>query len=156
MTSPNDEVLAYIAIDRLLRAYADLSTRRAYGELEAIAVPDAVFSFETFSGEVFEVRGTAAFAEFATKTAGGFTFFEYVNLNFVVAIGTDGTARGRAYNHEISYDPDKDEFVDFYGQYHDDYVTVDGQWRFARRRYKTVGRRTNDRMESVPFDVRAL
>ena len=83
----NDEAIAYVAIDRLLRRYADLSTRGTYHELASLATPDAVFIFDTFSGQRFEVEGTQDFIDFSTKRAGGFSFFEYVTLNFVVDFG---------------------------------------------------------------------
>jgi SnoaL-like domain len=147
----NDEAIAYVAIDRLLRRYADLTTRGTHHEIGSLAMPDAVFIFETFSGQRFEVEGTQDFIQFATKMTGAFDFYEYVPLNFVVDFGAEGTARGRAYNLEISYNAETDEFTNFYGQYDDDYVQLDGRWYFARRHYRTVARRTNDRLERSPM-----
>ena len=149
----NDEAIAYVAIDRLLRRYADLSTRGTYHELASLATPDAVFIFDTFSGQRFEVEGAQDFIDFSTKRAGGFSFFEYVTLNFVVDFGGEGTARGRVYNLELAYDAETDEFTNFYGQYDDEYVQLDGRWCFARRHYRTVARRTNDRLDLSPVGL---
>ena len=146
----NDEAIAYMAIDRLLRRYADLCTRRTYHELVSLATPDAVFTFEAFSGQRFEVEGTQDFIDFATKMVGGFSFYEYATLNFVVDFGGEGTARGRVYNLELAYEAETDEFTNFYGQYDDEYVQLDGRWCFARRHYRTVARRTNDRLDLSP------
>jgi hypothetical protein len=146
----NDEALAYIEIMRLQRAYADIATRRAWPEIAAVATPDARFSFDTRSGQVFEVIGARAFGEFGAKMTGRFSFYEYVPLNFVVTIGA-GTARGRSYALEVSEDRDTREWINFYGFYHDEYAIFDGAWRFSRRQYQTIGRRTGERLEAYPL-----
>jgi hypothetical protein len=150
-----DEALAYLSIMRLQRAYADIATRRAWPEIAALATPDARFSFDTRSGKVIEVIGAEAFGEFGGKTTDRFSFYEYVPLNCVVKIG-DGTARGRAYSLEVGEDRGTGEWINFYGLYHDDYVLSGGQWRFARRQYQTLGRRTGDRLEAYPLQDRPL
>ena len=48
----DDDALAYLAIIRLQRAYADVATRRAWPEFASLAIPDARFSFDTRSGKV--------------------------------------------------------------------------------------------------------
>jgi hypothetical protein len=151
-----DEALAYLAIMRLQRAYADIATRRAWPEIAALATPEARFSFDTRSGQVIEVVGAVAFGEFGAKTTDRFSFYEYVPLNAVVKIGSDGTALGRAYSLEVGEDRGSGEWIDFYGLYHDDYVLSGGAWRFARRQYQTLGRRTGGRLESFPLRDRPL
>ena len=151
----DDEALAYLAIVRLQRAYADLATRRAWPEITALTVPDARFSFDTRSGRIVEVVGAEAFGAFGAQSTGRFSFYEYVLLNTVVVVG-QGTARGRSYSLELCEDRDTREWINFYGLYHDDYVLFDGTWRFARRQYQTLGRRTGDRMESFPLQDRPL
>ena len=152
----NDDALAYIALMRLQRAYADIATRRAWPELAALATPDARFSFDTRSGRIVEVAGTEAFGEFGAKMTDRFSFYEYIPLNTVVAISTSGTARGRSYSLEVAEDRDTGEWTNVYGFYHDDYMFSDGAWRFARRHYQTLGRRTGDRMEAFPLQDRSL
>ena len=102
----NDDALADIAIMRLQRAYADVSTRRAWPEFAALAIPDARFSFDTRTGDVIEMVGVDAFAEFGATMTDRFAFYEYVPLNFVVEIDPAGTARGRSYSFEIGEDRD--------------------------------------------------
>ena len=148
----NDDAQAYLAIMRLQRAYADVATRRAWPEIASLAIPDARFSFDTRSGRVIEVIGAEAFGEFGAKATGRFSFYQYVPLNTVVTISTT-TARGRSYSLEVAEDRDTREWINFYGHYHDDYVLFDGAWRFARRQYQTVGRRTGDRMEAFPLQT---
>jgi hypothetical protein len=138
----DDDALADIAIGRLQRAYADVSTRRAWPEFAALATPDARFSFDTRTGDVMEVVGVDAFAEFGATMTDRFSFYEYVPLNFVATVDPAGTARGRAYSFEIGEHRDTGELVTFYGQYHDDYARVDGTWLFTRRQYRTLARQT--------------
>lgn len=151
----DDDALAEIAIMRLQRAYADVSTRRAWPEFAALATPDARFSFDTRTGNVIEVVGADAFAEFGAAMTDRFSFYEYVPLNFVVTIDRAGTARGRAYSFEIGEDRDTGELSTFYGLYHDDYALVDATWLFSRRQYQTLARRTGDgALESHPLNDR--
>lgn len=139
-----DDLADYIAIMRLQRAYADASTRKAWSELAALVTPDARFEFDTRTGNVFEMDGPGAFAEFADKMTGTFAFYEYVPLNFVVTSLSDDTARGRSYSFEIGEDRASGEVTTFYGWYHDEYAKVDGSWRFSRRRYESLARRTGE------------
>jgi hypothetical protein len=150
-----DDALAYLAITRLHRAYADIATRRAWPEIAALAVPDARFSFDTQTGRVFEVVGAEAFGEFGARSTGGFSFYEYIPLNTVVKISA-ATARGRSYSLEVSEDRETAEWTDYYGVYHDDYVLFEGTWRFASRQYQTIGRRTGGRLEAFPLRDRPL
>jgi hypothetical protein len=151
----DDDALAYLAIVRLQHAYADIATRRAWPEIASLALPDARFSFDTRSGRVIEIVGAAAFGEFGGKSTGRFSFYQYLPLNTIVTI-SGATARGRAYSLEVGEDGETREWIQFYGLYHDDYVQLDGAWRFARRQYQTLARRVGDRLESYPLQDRAL
>jgi hypothetical protein len=148
----NDDLAADLAIGRLQRAYADISTRKAWSEFAALVTPDARFSFDTRAGNVIEVVGAAAFVEFGAQATDRFSFYEYVPLNFVVQVDPGDTARGRAYQFEIGQDRDTGEITTYYGMYHDDYARVDGAWRFARRHYQTLARQVGgSALESFPL-----
>jgi len=147
----NDHTLIDLAVMRLQRAYADIATRRAWPEIASLATPDARFSFDTRSGGVVEVVGAEAFGEFGARMTAHFSFYEYIPLNTVVTIGTTATARGRSYSLEVCEDRDTRAWINVYGFYQDDYVLFDGTWRFARRHYQTLGRRTGDRLEAFPL-----
>jgi hypothetical protein len=149
------EALAYLAISRLHRAYADLATRRAWTEITALSVPDARFSFDTRSGNVIDVSGAEAFGAFGARSTAHFSFYEYIPLNTVVAISA-ATARGRSYSLEVGEVRDTGEWLNYYGMYHDDYVLFEGTWRFAHRRYQTLARRTGDRLDAFPMIDRPL
>ena len=134
----NESLLAELAIDRLLRAYADVSTRKAWPEFAALAVPDARFSFDTRTGDVIEIEGVEAFAAFGAAATARFAFYEYVPLNFVVDVDPAGTAQGRAYQFEIGQDRESGAVTNYFGMYHDEYVRDDGTWLFARRQYQSL------------------
>jgi hypothetical protein len=141
---------------RLQHAYADIATRQAWPEIVSLAIPDARFSFDTRSGRVIEVVGAAAFGEFGGKSIGRFSFYQYVPLNAVVTRSGAGSAVGRAYSLEVGEDRETGEWINFYGLYHDDYVRLDGAWRFARRQYQTLARRVGDRLDAFPLQDRPI
>ena len=150
-----DDDLAYLAITRLLGAYADIATRKAWSEFAPLAAPDARFTFDTANG-MFEVVGAEAFGEFGAQSLEGFTFYEYIPLNLVVKVDSETAARGRVYSFEVGEDRETRAWITYYGLYHDDYVHLDGAWRFASRHYQALARRTNDQLDSFPMRDRAL
>jgi len=150
-----DDDLVYLAITRLLGAYADVSTRKAWADFPPLVVPDARFTFDT-KGGTFEVVGPDAFAEFGAKSLEGFTFYEYIPLNLVVKADSETAARGRVYSFEVGEERETGNWVTFYGLYHDDYVYLDGGWRFASRHYQALARRANEHLDWFPLRDRAL
>jgi hypothetical protein len=149
----DNDAIAYLAIQRLQRAYADIATRQAWSEVPSLATPDARFSFDTHSGPVIEIEGPEEFGAFGAKANARFAFYEYIPLNFVVTIGSDDTARGRSYSLEVAEDRESGEWFEFYGTYRDEYAVFEGTWRFARRHYQTYGRRTGGMLTSFPLDT---
>jgi hypothetical protein len=147
----DDEDSAYLAIQRLQRAYADVATRGAWGEAASLATPDARFTFDTRSGQVFEIEGADEFAAFGARMNQRFRFYEYIPLNFVVTILGDGTAHGRSYSLEVAEDGETGGWNEFFGVYRDGYAIFEGTWRFASRHYQTYGRRTDGRLQAFPL-----
>ena len=145
------DAAAYVAIERLHRAYADIATRRAWNEVPSIATEDARFCFTRSTGGVFEVEGAVAFGEFGAQNLGRFTFHLFIPLNFVVSIGTDGSARGRSYMLEVGEERDTGEWVEAYGIYSDEYACVEGSWLFSRRDYRAYGVRSGGRLQAFPL-----
>ncbi len=136
-----DDDLVYLAITRLLGRYADIATRKAWTEFAPLAAPDARFTFDTAGGTV-EVVGADAFCEFGAQSLEGFAFYEYIPLNAVVDATSADTARGRVYSFEVGEDRASGEWTNFYGMYDDEYARIDGAWRFVRRHYQSLARRT--------------
>lgn len=153
MGALDDDAIAYLAIQRLQRSYADIATRSAWNEVASLVTPDARFSFDTHSGTVFEIEGAAEFGAFGAQSNQRFAFYEYIPLNFVVTIGTDATARGRSYSLEVAEERETGDWVEFYGVYQDEYAVFEDTWRFARRHYETYGRRTGGRLTSFPLEM---
>jgi SnoaL-like domain len=152
----NDDTCAYLGIMRLQRAYADISTRRAWAEVPSLATPDAQFVFDTRSGQVFEVNGTAAYAEFGAKMTEAFSFYEYIPVNFVVSIDPEGTAQGRTFSLEVAEERETGDWLDFYGLYQDSYMLLEGNWRFTRRHYRTLGRRRAGQLQAFSLEDSGL
>src|SRR3954454_16868118 len=145
----DDDALAYLAITRLQARYADVVNRRAWAELEPLFVADAPIRIDTVTKPVVERDGAAALGAFISRAVERFAFFEFVILNTVVTVGTNGTARGRLYMVEVRQERATGEWSNAFGLYDDDYVERDGQWLFSRRSYRSLARRTG----TQPADV---
>jgi hypothetical protein len=149
----DDDASAYLAIERLQRAYADIATRGAWDEFAAIATPASRFTFDIQAAQPIEIDGPAAFAAFGVRANERFSFYLYIPVNFVVTIGGDGTALGRSYSHEVAEERESGDWVEFYGTYEDEYAVHEGTWRFARRHYRTYGRVTPRGLVHFPLEV---
>jgi SnoaL-like domain len=143
-----DGDLAYLAIQRLQRAYADVATRGAWHHVVSLLAPDCRITFDTRSGQIFEIAGADEFVQFASKMTGAFSFYELIPQNFVVTVGSDGAASGRSYSLEVGEDAKTREWLEFYGVFSDNYVLLDGEWRFSSRHYQTYARRRGGHLEA--------
>jgi hypothetical protein len=148
MSTESDD---YIEIERLQRAYADVTTRQAWDEFPRIMTPDATFLFDTARG-LFEIPSVEQFMEFGGKMTDRWSFLLYTPVNFVVEFGPGDTAQGHSYSLEVGHDTEIDSWVESFGTYDDRYAKHEGTWRFARRHYKPFGRRMNGVLaESFPL-----
>jgi hypothetical protein len=147
-----DDALAYLAITRLQAAYADVVTRRAWPELDALFLPDAPVHVDTVSRPVIELVGPGALGEFIGGAIEGFEFFEFVILNTVVHVHGPDVAKGRLYMVELRQDASNGLWTNAFGVYHDDYVRVGGGWRFGERHYQSLAR--TGRGDVFPFPAR--
>jgi hypothetical protein len=143
----------YLAILQLQRAYADISTRRAWGEMASVAASDARFIYHTQSG-VIEVEGAAQFAEMGKQTAERFSFTMILHMNSIVTECSGGRAKGRCYFLELTEVRGSDGWMEVYGVYQDEYRQEEGGWRMSRREYRPLARRTGAKGESfLPHEV---
>ena len=140
---------AYVAVTRLQAAYADVVTRRAWDELSDLFVPDAPIRIDTVTRPVIDVTGPQELADFIAKAVARFEFFEFVILNTVIDIQSDDRATGRLWMLEVRQDVEPRQWSEAFGLYEDDYVVLDGSWRFSRRRYRSLARRTGNDPASV-------
>ncbi|HEX5265885.1 MAG TPA: nuclear transport factor 2 family protein [Acidimicrobiales bacterium] len=146
------DALAYLSVTRLYASYADVVTRRAWAELDALFLPDAPVHVDRVNAPPIELVGPAAFGEFVAGSIARFEFFEFVILNHVVRVHGDGAARGRLYMVELRQDSVTGEWSNAFGVYHDDVVVAGGAWRFAERRYQSLARKLGPgRAEVFPF-----
>ncbi len=130
-------------VDRLVAAYADTVTRRAWGELDELFTPDAVVHIDTVTRPAFEVVGPVELGEFIGGAVERFDFFEFVPLNLVTWSDPDGRADragSRLHMCEIRRSASDGEWTTAYGRYDDVVEQSGGLWRFAARRYRSLGR----------------
>lgn len=149
----SDQALSHLDAVRLQHAYADVATRQAWSELAALTTPEAKFSFDLRSGPPLEMVGAEAVAAFGARAVAGFSHYQYIALNTVVAPDEAGKARGRAYALELAEVRDSGDWLEVYGLYHDEYAWFEDAWRFARRRYQVLARRMGGRLSAYPIDA---
>jgi hypothetical protein len=134
------ETTDYIAIRRLQDAYADVVSRRAFGELDDLFLPAAPVLIE-LPGGTREVVGPGDFGRYVEKRIGGLEFFQFVILNAVVELVVDGDpdrARARIHMCELRQERADGRSTVLYGLYRDDYARLDGRWWFAHRRFSPL------------------
>jgi hypothetical protein len=143
--------LDYLGIQRLHAAYADAVSRRAWGDLEALFLPDTPIRVDTVTGEPIEATGASGIGGFIAGAVARFEFFELVILNVHVLPGGDGAdeRQSRAFTCELRQEASTGHWTNAFGVYHDDVRRVDGRWRYARRRYQSLAR--TGRGEVFPF-----
>ena len=143
---PADEVaeaVDHLGVTRLLSAYADAVTRRDWDTLAGLFLPDCVVHLDLVTRPAQEVVGPDAMAEFVSGAIDRFEFFEFVVLNHHVDLwpgGDRAAATGRVFMCELRQLHGATRRTDAFGRYDDNYAKVDGRWRFAGRRYRTMAR----------------
>ena len=156
-TTPSDpglaEALAYVELQRLESRYADVVTRRAWGELADIVRADCLIVVDVRHTK-FELTGPTEYGEFIDGAIQRFSLFEFVLLNMVFRIDAErGVAAARVYMQEIRQNVSDGHRTDAYGVYHDRLERGDdGLWRFARRHYRSFARTAEPRVDA-DFDV---
>lgn len=135
------EMLDEWAVRRLHHAYADIVTRRAWGELHDLMRPTCTLDLD-LGNRTMRFDGPDAIGEFIGNELERFSFFEFVILNSVVKVDVaGGTAGARLYMQELRQDVDGGRRTNAYGVYHDHFERdVDGRWWIARRRYGSFSR----------------
>jgi len=148
--SEMDETIAYVAITRLQGEYGDAVSRRAWDEFPAMFAFDCPLRLD-LRGTVLEHVGGDDIARFIAGSIERFEFFAFTIVNTVVKIAPDGlTATGRLYMRELRFGRDDRRWTSAYGLYRDQYVRVDGRWRFAARDYASLAR---DRVDGEGMEV---
>ncbi|HEX3901074.1 MAG TPA: nuclear transport factor 2 family protein [Mycobacteriales bacterium] len=142
-----DDLADYLAVRRLQDAYADVVSRRAWGELDRLFLSDVTVVVDTVGAPARTFDGPAEFAAFVGPATDRFDHFQFVILNSVVEVDGD-TATSRIFMSEIRHhveprspeDGAEDVWSTAYGMYQDRYRRLDGQWWFAERHYRSLAR----------------
>jgi hypothetical protein len=146
------ETVDYIAIRRLQDAYADVVTRRAWGELHDLFRPGAEVVVDTRDREPRTLAGPEGIGTFIDTAIARFGYFQFVVLGTRVELDPEqhDRATARLYMCELRQTADDGHHSVAYGVYHDDYERHDGRWWFARRRYHSLARTAPD-LAVFPF-----
>lgn len=158
MTIP-ESLLDELAIERLLRRYADVCTRRAWPELHDLFLVDATVTLDLRDRELI-IDGPTELGEFIGGSLEQFDFFQFAIRNTVVEIGTGGdpdAASARMwmseFRHAVAATTDgragTDGWSTIFGLYQDRYRRTADGWRIERRRYQSIARPA----EGTLFDV---
>ena len=146
MGPSTDELQALVdraAIDALQRAYADGVTRRDWPQVRSLFLPDAKVHLDLVDRAGRELVGPDALTSFVATAIERFSFFEFVILNATIDLwpGGDPTkATARIFMCELRAEGDPPVRNEAFGRYQDEYRKVDGTWRIARRRYRSMAR----------------
>ena len=141
------ETMDYVAIQRLQSRYADVVTRRAFGELSGMVRADCPIVVDV-RHKKFELIGPTQYGEFIAHQIERFSLFEFVLLNTVMRIDTpSGVAAARVYMQEIRQNVSDGRRTDAYGVYHDRLERdPEGCWWFAKRHYRSLARTAEPRV----------
>lgn len=137
------QLLDHHALERLHAAYADAVNRRAWSEVAALFADDADVEIDTGGPEPIRIESPAALAAFLDGAVARFAFLEFVVLTLHVADPVHEApddASARLWMCEVRRDVDTLDWSVAYGLYQDRYRRVDGAWRFASRRYRSITR----------------
>ncbi len=119
----------YVALRQLCERYVDAVNRRAGADWSATWAPDAVWDLG--NGPV--AGREAILATWQAAMAGFPHVVMWVHPGVVDSV-TGDTAKARWYHQEILHLADGSRQVGM-GVYRDQYVRLDGEWRFAVRKY---------------------
>jgi hypothetical protein len=128
-----------VALQRLHAAYADVVSRRAWPELRNLFRSGCVLTLDLVTSPARTFTGAVAIGEFIAASIERFDHFEFTLLNSVFEVDGDRAA-GRMYLAEIRHERASGAWSTAYGLYQDEYERIDGRWRFADRRYRSLAR----------------
>ena len=150
---PGAEARAYVELRRVQNRYADVVTRRAWGELSDLVRADCPIVVDVRHTQ-FELTGPVEYGQFIARQIERFDLFHFVILNTVMDIDDEaGTAAARLYMQEIRQNRSDGRRTDAYGVYHDRFERdANGRWWFAKRHYRSFARTAEPRLGS-DYDV---
>jgi hypothetical protein len=133
MTDTSD----HIAIQALISRYSSAVSRRDWGALEELFMPDA--TWEVIGGPGVRFAGAELAPGIRGLVEGTDTIFQ-MNSPAIIAVEGD-RAVAQSCMYELGVTLDKSSRFEAPGIYDDVVVKRDGQWRFASRRYTVMSLR---------------
>ena len=145
-----------VAIDALQRAYADGVTCRRWADVAALFVPDASLSLDLVTRPGMVLESPYDIVTFLESAISDFAFFEFAIVNSHVDLWPGGDRSGataRMFMCELRVRRGATARDDAFGLYRDEYRKVDGTWRIAARRYRSVARFPEGATFGLPDDL---
>jgi hypothetical protein len=142
------------AIRRLHAHYVDAVNRSAWGEFTDLFIPQAELTVSRGAAQPDRVVGPQAIGELIAGYIAKYDFLVQVILNARITLRQRGdvdTAGARLYIAEFRQWTSTGRRLESAGVYHDRYTRVDGQWRFAQRRYDRLYATAPRELEIYPF-----
>ena len=146
MPAPSEEELRDAVDDVALRwviaNYADVVNRRTWDEFDDLFLLDASIALDLGDRPPMTFTGPSEIGTFIGGALEQYPFFEFVALNVrtMLRVGGDvDRAHLRTYMCELRQDHAGTPSRAF-GLYQDDVVRTPAGWRFAVRRYQSIGR----------------
>ena len=134
------DAAAVIALHDLRHRYADTVTRRAWTEMAELFTNDCPITLD-LRGQELQFTGGSEIANFIESAIRDFDFFVVAIVNLTTETISPRRAAGRMYICELRHEPATATFSQAFGLYRDEFVcSDDGRWRFAHRRYASLGR----------------
>ena len=131
-----------VALRALISNYADVVNRRTWAEFDDLFLPEASIILELGDRPPMVFTGPSEIGTFIGGALEQYPFFEFVALNVrtMLRVGGDGDrADLRTYMCELRQDhagaPSR-----AFGLYQDEVARTPAGWRFAARRYCSIGR----------------
>jgi hypothetical protein len=130
------ELAAREAIRDLVARYNANGDTGRFDQVIELFAPDAVMELDdaTYTG-LDEIRTIFTGARDRARGGGAPIYLRHMTATHQIDVADESTAAGRCYYMVLTA-----VGVDHWGRYIDQYRTVDGRWRFARRRVTVDGR----------------
>lgn len=143
----SEETASYLAIQRLLAAYADVVNRRAWGEFSELFLDDAKIDVTSSQRQPLELTGPEALGRFIGDAIERYEFFQFVFLNSRVELRLEeNTALGRNFMCELRQEKASGRWTQVFGVYHDRYRRIDGAWWFEHRSFNPLAATGRDNL----------
>jgi hypothetical protein len=147
-----------IADERLIRRlhshYVDAVNRSAWGEFADLFLPSAELTVSRGEAQPDRVVGPTAMGELIASYIAKYDFLVQVILNARIELRLHGdvdAAGARLFIAEFRQWTSNGRRMESAGVYHDRYSRVDGEWRFAQRRYDRLYATGQRDLDVYPF-----